>query len=105
MNWYEKIVSVHTSVTDSVSHGHRMKSDRYFVWQEEGSDSFDADNHHCEAAVSGTTDLFTTLEFDPGKVAFEAQLDACADIVWSLNSIQFEEERGIWHYEWLWSVI
>ena len=37
MTWFECIIAAHTAVTDSVSHGGRMKSKRYFVWQEERS--------------------------------------------------------------------
>ena len=105
MSWYERIVAAHTAVTDAVSHGGRLKSDRYFVWQEEGNDDFLADNRHCEKAVSGTTDLFTRLEFDPWREQLEKQLDQAPGITWSLNSIQFEHDTSFWHYEWIWSVI
>lgn len=104
MTWYEKIIAAHTAVTDSVSHGGRLKSDRYFVWQEDGSDDFIADGIHAEKAVSGSTDLFTKLEFDPWKEEFEAALDAAVGINWRLKSIQFELETGFWHYEWTWTV-
>lgn len=104
MTWYEKIIAAHTAVTDAVSHGSRMKSDRYFVWQEDGADDLVADNHHVEKAVTGTTDLFTKVEFDPWREALESQLDKSPDIVWYLNSVQFEHDTGYWHYEWVWSV-
>lgn len=105
MLWHEKIVKAHTAVTDQVSHGHRMQSDRYFVWQEEGADYLLADNRHAEKTVTGTTDLFTRLEFDPWKAQFEAALEADDRISWALNSIQYEENTGFWHYEWVWSVM
>ncbi len=105
MNWYEKIIAAHLAVTDCVSHGERMKSDRYFVWQEDGSDDLAVDNIHGEFAVTGTTDLFTKREFDPWKNAFEAALNNDPDIAWRLNSIQFEADTGFWHYEWIWSVV
>ena len=105
MTWFEVIVSAHTAVTDQVSHGSRMKSDRYFVWQEDGNIPLLADGIHAETAVTGTTDLFTRMEFDPWKAAFEASLNAQRRISWELNSIQFEDDTGIWHYEWTWSVL
>lgn len=105
MTWYEKIISVHTAVTDSVSHGLKLQSDRYFVWQEDGSDDLLADNRHVESLVTGTTDLFTRQEFDPWKGLFEAALNDTPGIVWELNSIQYEEKTGFWHYEWAWGVI
>lgn len=104
MTWNEKIIKAHTSVTDQVSHGGRLKSDRYFVWQEDGSVDFMADNIHAEKAVSGSTDLFTKQEFDPWKEAFEASLDSIPSIAWRLNSVQFEPDTGFWHYEWKWEI-
>ena len=105
MSWYEKIVSIHLAVTNAVSHGGRLKSDRYFVWQESGSNDYTANNRHCEKAVTGSTDLFTQIELDPWKDAFEQALNENSDVSWSLNSIQFEEETGFWHYEWNWEVL
>lgn len=104
MKWYEKIIQAHTTVTDSVSHGGRLKSDRYFVWQEDGAGDFIADGIHAEKAVSGSTDLFTKKEFDPWKEKFEEALDGTNGIWWELKSIQFEQDTKFWHYEWIWTV-
>ena len=104
MTWYEKVIAAHTAVTDAVSHGVRMKSERYFVWQEDGSADFIADNAHVEKAMTGTTDLFTKQEFDPWREQFEKSLDSAPGIAWQLNSVQYEENTGFWHYEWVWSV-
>lgn len=104
MKWYERIIKAHTAVTDAVSHGGRLKSDRYFVWQEDGADDFIADGIHAEKAVSGSTDLFTKQEFDPWREAFEAALDSTEGVWWEMKSIQFEQETGFWHYEWIWTV-
>lgn len=65
MTWYERIIAAHRAVTDAVSHAARIKSDRYFVWQEDGSNDLAGDNGHGERAVSGTTDLYTKQELDP----------------------------------------
>lgn len=104
MTWYEKIIAAHLAVTDSVSHNERMKSDRYFVWGETGQDDLEASNIHAEKAVTGYTDLYTKQEFDPWKDQLEESFDANG-IVWSLNSVQYEEETGFIHYEWYWSVV
>lgn len=103
MTWYEKIISVHTAVTDNVSHVKRLKSDRYFVWQEESDNVFSADNNHIENTHRGSTDLYTKLEFDPWRDDFETALKA-AGMAWYLNSVQFEEDTGFYHYEWIWEV-
>ena len=105
MTWYEKIISAHTAVTDAVSHGKRIKSNRYFVWMEDGASDFQAGNKHVEKATTGTTDLFTKIEFDPWKNEIEKSFDDSQDIAWYLNSVQYEEETGFWHYEWVWSVV
>lgn len=103
MTWYEKIIAAHTAVTDAVSHGKRLKSERYFVWQEESRDDLIANGRHGEKAQRGRTSLYTKLEFDPWKDDFEGALDA-AGIAWQLNSTQFEEDTGFWHFEWIWGV-
>lgn len=101
--WYEKVVAAHLAVTDAVSHAERIKSDRYFVWQEEGANDLEADGIHAETAVAGTTDLFTKQEFDPWVQEMGAAFDA-AGISWYMNSVQFEEDTKFFHYEWAWEV-
>lgn len=104
MTLQDKIIAVHTAVTDAVSHGGRLKSDRYFVWQEDGAEDLNANNRHVESCMTGSTDLFTKKEFDSWKDALEQSFDSCPDIAWYLNSVQFESETGFWHYEWRWEV-
>lgn len=103
--WYERVIASIAAVTDQVSHGGRLKSDRYFVWQEDGSNDFSANNRHVEKAVTGTTDLFTKTELDPWKDLYEVSLNADPMISWYLSSIQFEEDTGFWHWEWRWEVL
>ena len=104
MRWFENIIAVHSAVTDAVSHAQRIKSERYFVWQEEGANDFEAGNQHTERAITGSTDLFTKQEFDPWKDDFETSLNN-NEIAWFLNSVQFEEDTGFYHYEWVWEVL
>ncbi len=103
MSWYETIISAHTDVTNSVSHGQRLRSDRYFVWQEDGTNDLNANEEHVEKAMRGTTDLFTKQEFDPWVDAFGESLSG-RSVAWYLSSVQFEEDTGFWHYEWVWEV-
>ena len=104
MVWYETIISAHTAVTEAVSHGQRMKSSRYFVWQEDGANDLYADNGHGEAAVQGTTDLYTKQEFDPWADQLGEALSSYG-ITWCLSSVQYEEDTGFWHWEWVWEVL
>lgn len=104
MRWYEKIIAAHTEVTDAVSHYERMQSDRYFVWQEDGGgDDLNADGRHVERIVTGTTDLFTKQEFDPWIDELGEAMSSYG-IAWYLNSVQYEEETGFIHTEWVWEV-
>lgn len=103
MTWQEKLIAAHTAVTDAVCHGQRMKSSRYFVWQEDGDNDLAAGNGHAERAVTGTTDLFTTREFDPWAEALGESLSEYG-IAWYISSVQFEEDTGFWHTEWVWEV-
>lgn len=104
MRWSEKIIAAHTAVTDQVSHYQRMQSDRYFVWQEDGGNDLEADGVHAEQAVTGFTDLFTRVEFDPWADALGESFNR-AGISWSLRDVQYEEDTGIIHWTWDWQVM
>ena len=104
MTWYERIVKAHIDVTDQVSHWERLRSNRYFVWQEDGHNDLIADGVHVEGAMTGTTDLYTKKEFDPWVEAIQDSFDAHG-ISWYLNSVQHEEDTGFTHYEWVWEAM
>lgn len=104
MIWYEKIIAAHTRVTAAVSHSERLKSNRYFVWQEDGANDLIADGCHAERAVTGTTDLFTKKEFDPWAEQIEQSFEAYR-ISYERSSVQYEPDTGFYHYEWVWEVL
>lgn len=105
MAWTDCIIAAHTAVTDQVSHGGRLKSNRYFVWQESKPRDLLADGKHCERVYRGSTDLYTTLEFDPWAEELEKSFDSRDNIAWSYNGKWLDEsDTGFWHYEWLWEV-
>lgn len=104
MTWYERIIAAHRAVTDAVSHAARVKSERYFVWQEDGSNDLAGDNGHGERAMTGTTDLYTKQELDPWADALGYSFDAHG-IAWALNSVQYEADTGFYHYEWVWEAL
>lgn len=104
MRWYERIIQAHTSVEGAkVSHYRRLDNTRYFVWQEEGAGDFEAGNRHAEKVMTGVTEFFTLKEFDPLIDAIEEAYDA-AGIAWALDDVTFEDETGLIHYTWRWSV-
>lgn len=75
----------------------------YLVWAEDTRSDFIADNKHVEAGIEGTIDFFTRTENDPLKEAVEAVLNDLP-IGWYLNSIQYEEDTGLIHFEWVFNL-
>lgn len=91
--------------TSEVYHFHAHKPSRkYIVWAEDGAgDTVFANGRLQNQAVAGTVDLFTD---DPEDAALFEGIQAALDRVcaWRLNSIQYEEDTGLTHYEWAWEV-
>lgn len=104
MSWQETIIAAHTAVTDAVSHARRMQSERYFVWQEDGANDLGGDDGHAEGAVTGVTDLYTKVEFDPWGDELGESLSSMG-ISWSLELVEYEEETGFYHWSWDWEVV
>lgn len=83
----------------------KNKADRYIVWAEDGEASgVQANNKKAHQAIEGTIDLFTRNEFDSWVDEIQAALNE-AEISFSLNSIQYEEETDYIHYEWIFEVV
>lgn len=59
-----------------------------------------ADDQMTEQAITGTVDLFT---LDSGIAQMKSVQQALCDckISWRLNTIQYEEDTGLTHYEWV----
>ncbi len=80
-------------------------SDRYVVWAEDGEGTeLVADNRKIGQVLSGTIDFFTKTEQDPAREEIQRALGD-AEISYSLNSVQYEEETGYIHYEWRLEVV
>ena len=76
----------------------------YIVWMEDGDNDLAGDDHHAEQSYTGTVDLYTKQENDPLFTSIPAAL-AGIGASWYLNSVQYEEETGLTHYEWVWEVV
>ena len=71
----------------------------YIVWAEQGeSDGFHSDNRKSEQTISVTVDLYTRSEFDPLVDQVQSLLNEKSR--WRLNSVQYEDETTLIHYEW-----
>lgn len=80
------------------------KSKDYIVWAESGeADSFHSDNRKDDQVITGTIDFFTKTEYSSVIDDIQEELNN-ANISFSLNSVQFEEETRFIHYEWIFEV-
>ena len=74
------------------------------IWQEDGEEnSFHSGNHKTEQAIRGTVDYYTQTEFDGNADTIQATLDGIG-AAWYLESVQYEEDTKLIHYEWRWTV-
>ena len=90
-------------VTDRCYHYRRPPAapkSNYIIWAEDSEDgSFDGDNRKQEQQIHGTVDYFTLKEFDPVVDAIqEALLIPCTG--YRLNSVQYEDDTNLIHFEW-----
>ena len=76
----------------------------FIVWMEDGDNGLEADDGKAEQAISGTVDLFTKTEYDPALDGIQTALDGYG-AAWYLNSVQYEDETGLIHYEWVFEVV
>ena len=100
----DEIITILTALGFQCAHyawSHAPAGD-YVVWAEDGANDLGADDRHAEHVTQGTLDLFTRDDSGTPKTNIESALDGrCA---WYLNSIQFEEDTGYIHYEWVWEL-
>ncbi len=76
----------------------------YIVWGEDGQGEADyTDNEMAGQAIQGTVDYFTKTENDPLFSKLQKSL-SLHGIPFYLRSIQYEEETGFIHYQWVWEV-
>lgn len=70
------------------------------IWQEDfEATSFNSDNIKAEQAMHGTIDYFTKQEYDPAIDTVQETL-VSVGCSWRVNSVQYEDETGLIHYEW-----
>lgn len=98
----EKIGKLHSAAVSNSYHYFRPQLKApYLIWQEDGSEKFSADDRVCEMTISGSTDYFTKVEYDRNVDAIISMLRD-NQFLWTMNSIQYEPDTGLIHYEFLW---
>lgn len=101
----DKIKDALLSVSQNVGHYEAFdQTTPYIVWAEDGqADSQWADGKMVEQTLTGTVDLFTkNLRGEPLFREIQNALNGVCS--WRLNSIQYEPDNKILHYEWAWEV-
>lgn len=103
----QTVKSALLTVTDQVYHFERPQSlKRFIVWQEDGeTNSLMVNNRKAEQQITGTIDLYTQIELDPWIDQIQEALDASEIMAWSLESVQYEDDTRLMHYEWSWTVV
>lgn len=106
-NKLQKVGEALADVVENTYHYWRQKmSAPFLVWAEDGEDaSFNASNKKGEQQIHGTADYFTKEEYDANVDAIQQCFEDMEDLGWRLNSVQYEEDTNLIHYEWEWWVI
>lgn len=80
----------------------------FAVWAEDGeADAFDANNRKKEQILTGYVDYYTKDEFDTtADLIQDALLSLQGDtsFAWRLDSVQYEEQTNLIHYQWTWVI-
>lgn len=101
----KKMADTLKMVHSEVYHYHAdTKNKRYIVWAEEAeANSLYGNDKKDAQVISGSIDLYTNIEFDELIDNLQKALRA-ADVTFVLNSVQYEDETELIHYEWTWEI-
>ena len=92
---------------DIVFHYRRPASmKRFITWQEDAEDNqFSANNRSQEICLTGTIDLFTPVEYDQLVDDITSAFAQATRAKAQINSVQYEDQTGLIHYEWRFWVV
>lgn len=68
------------------------------------ADSLQADDHMVNQAPQGTVDLFTPDSDRDQMALIQETLNSFDGCAWYLNSVQYEDETRLLHWEWVFSL-
>lgn len=81
------------------------KDDQYCVWAEDGqAAALHADGRMQEQTITGTVDYYTKTPDDPKVWDIQDALNGLG-LAWRLESVQYEDETGYIHHEWVWEAV
>jgi hypothetical protein len=103
---FDKLRAALLTVEPLVGHYHGFKNaDKYIVWAEDGAgDAAWANGRMKNQAIEGTIDYFIKEEDDTAIPRMQEALDGI-NISWRLESVQYEENTGFIHYEWVFQLL
>ena len=104
-NQLKKLYTPFTAIQGcKVSHYKRTAKPPFLVWAEDGEmESFHSDNFTSEQQITGIADFYTQTEFDPLVDSIQEILNS-EPVGWRLESVQYEDETNLIHYQWRWWV-
>lgn len=108
MTWSDRLRRIGTAYAAALPNVYhywrpRLKAP-FLVWAENGDTQSRADNGTAEQAVTGTTDYFTADEYDSAIETIQG-IQKALGMAWRLESVQYEEETNLIHYEWSWELL
>lgn len=76
----------------------------FLVWAEDSDNSLSADNGNDYQAIAGALHYFTKTEYDSAIDSIQTALDQFG-ASWYLESVQYEDDTNLIHYEWAWEIL
>lgn len=103
----DKVKNALLTVSQNVGHFEAANSANppYIVWAEDNEfNGLSGDDYKLGQTLEGTIDLFTKDENDALFDAIQGALVA-AKVYFRLESVQYEDDTELIHYEWTWRVM
>lgn len=82
----------------------RPDADYMVIAIDSETDSLEADGQKVNQAPQGTIDLFSSTNDREKMMAIQTVLDAFDGCAWYLNSVQYEDDTRLLHWEWVFSL-
>ena len=103
---FQTIENALLSVMDNVYHYEALGAKApYIVWAEDSeTTNVSADNKKVFQTIQGTIDYYTYTGNDENLSKIQQALND-AEISFSLNTIEYEDETTLTHYEWIFEAI